>query len=102
MILTVLYPQPTDAAKFEADYAEHVKLLHEKMGIPADARPYTITRFMPGPDGDPLFYQMFQMPFDSKEALQATMASPEMQEVAADAQNISTGGDIVVLVGKTS
>ena len=31
--LIVLYPQPTDLKQFEADYAKHVVLLHEKTGI---------------------------------------------------------------------
>jgi len=66
----VLYPQPTDVEKFEADYANHF----------------------------PPYYKMFTMPFDSPEALQATMASGAMQEVAADANRISTGGTITVLI----
>jgi hypothetical protein len=41
---------------------------------------------------------MFTMPFDSPEALQATMSSAAMQEVAADANRISTGGAITVLI----
>jgi len=43
---------------------------------------------------------MFTMPFDSQEALNAAMASPGMQEVAADANRISTGGAPVILVGR--
>jgi hypothetical protein len=33
------------------------------------------------------------------EILQAAMSSPAMQEVAADANRISTGGPITVLIG---
>jgi hypothetical protein len=39
------------------------------------------------------------MPFPSAEALQQAMGSREMQEVAADAARISSGGPPVVLVG---
>ena len=39
------------------------------------------------------------MLFPSQEALQQAMGSPGMQEVAADAARISTGGAPVVLVG---
>lgn len=99
--LTVLYPQPSDVAQFEADYAEHLALLHEKAGIPTTVKPYTVTKFMPTPDGAPTFYQMFTLPFESLEALQATMASAAMQEVGADAYRISTGGAPVFLVGST-
>ena len=97
--LNVLYPQPTDADQFEKDYAAHVQLLHEKTGIPIDQKPYSVTKYMPGPDGPAPFYQMFSLPFDSPEALQAAMSSPGMQEVAADAHRISSGGAPTILVG---
>ena len=98
--LMVLYPQPTDAAQFEIDYGEHVRFLHEKMGIPDDARPYSVTRFPPTPEGPAAFFQLFAMPFPSAEALQAAMRTPEMQAVAADAARISSGGAPTVLVGQ--
>ncbi len=98
--LVVLYPNPTDAVQFEADYVVHTALLHEKTGIPTDVKPYTTTKFFPNPDGSPpAFYRMFLMPFDSMEALQGALASPGMQEVAADAFRISSGGVPVILVG---
>ncbi len=97
--LIVLYPQPTDVAQFEADYAQHLLLLHEKTGIPAEVKPYTVTKMLPTPEGVPPFYQMFTMPFESPEALQAAMASAGMQEVGADAARISTGGMPIILIG---
>jgi uncharacterized protein (TIGR02118 family) len=99
--LMVLYPQPADVEQFEADYAKHGALLHEKTGIPLTEKPYTVTRFLSTPEGMPPFYQMFTMPFESPEALQAVMSSAGMQEVAADANRISTGGPITVLIGNT-
>jgi uncharacterized protein (TIGR02118 family) len=95
----VLYPQPADVQQFEADHAKHRVLFHEKTGIPLDVQPYTITKFLPTPDGAPPFYQLFAMPFESQEALQAAMSSPGMQDVAADANRISTGGSFTVLIG---
>jgi uncharacterized protein (TIGR02118 family) len=97
--LNVLYPQPTDQNTFETDYAEHLKMLHDKMGIPADARPYTVTKFVDGPAGPAAYYQMFSMPFESVEAIGEAMSSPQMQEVAADANRISSGGHPVILIG---
>jgi len=98
--LVVLYPLPADPVQFEADYVTHTALLHEKTGIPADVKPYTVTKFFPNPDGShPAYYRMFLMPFESMEALQGAMASPGMQEVAADAFRISTGGAPVIMVG---
>jgi uncharacterized protein (TIGR02118 family) len=98
--IVVLYPHPTDTGQFESDYVAHTALLHEKTGIPIDAKPYTATKFFPNPDGSaPAFYRMFMMPFDTMEALQGAMSSPGMQEVGADAARISTGGAPVILVG---
>ncbi len=96
--LIVLYPQPADVEKFEADYADHLRLLHQKTGIPANVKPYTVSNFLPTPQGISPYYKMFTMPFDSPEALQATMSSSGMQDVAADANRISTGGAITVLI----
>ncbi len=97
--LLVLYPQPADVQQFEADYAAHLELLHEKAGIPADVKPYTVTKMLPTPEGAPAFYQLFSLPFESPEALQAAMSSAGMQEVGADAARISTGGAPVILIG---
>lgn len=94
--LTVLYPHPIDPDQFEAEYPAHIDLLHEKTGIPKDQKPYTLLKFLPNPDGSaPPFYRCFLMPFPSVEA----MGSPEFQAVAADAQRLSTGGDLVIMVG---
>ena len=96
--LLVLYPQPTDVAQFEADYVKHLELLHEKAGISANVKPYTLTKMLPTPEGPPPFYQQFSLPFESLEALQ-TAVSTWLQEVGADAIRISTGGAPVVLIG---
>ncbi len=97
--LTVLYPQPTDPEQFEKDYADHTRLLHEKTGITTSEKPYTVTKFFPGPKGPAPYYQMFSLPFESKEAMKASLASSGMQEVAADAHRISSGGAPVILIG---
>ena len=100
MKLVVLYPQPTDVDQFEKDYVAHVVLLHEKTGIPLDVKPYTVSKFLPGPGGKPPYYQMFIMPFESAEAMEAALASPGMQEVAKDANRISSGGSPTILIAK--
>jgi uncharacterized protein (TIGR02118 family) len=97
--LIVLYPQPANVQQFEADYANHLALFHEKTGHPITVKPYTVTKFLPTPEGAQPFYQMFTMPFDSPEAFQSAMATAGMQEVSADANRISTGGLPTVLLG---
>ena len=97
--LIALYPQPADVEKFERDYANHILLLHEKMGIPKDVKPYNVTKMLPTPTGQPNFYKMFSMPFNSAEELQEAMSSQGMQEVAADAVRISSGGPPEIMIG---
>jgi uncharacterized protein (TIGR02118 family) len=97
--LMVLYPQPTDVKQFEKDYQAHLELFHNKMNIPTDQRPYTLTKMLTTPMGPSPFYQMFSFVFPSAEALQQTLATAEMQAVAADANRISSGGPPVILIG---
>ena len=101
MKLTVLYPQPLNQEKFESDYNDHLKLLHDKTGIPSSEKPYSVTRFLHGSEGKPPFHLMFIMPFESQEQLERIMSSNGMQEVAADATRISTGGAPTILIGQT-
>ncbi|WP_298959217.1 EthD family reductase [uncultured Roseibium sp.] len=100
VVLTVLYPWPSDAEKFNADYEAHLELLNEKAGIPSGRKPYSVVRFLAGPDGNPPFYQSFSMEFSSAQALQEAMSTAGMQEVAADAERISTGGKPTILIGE--
>jgi uncharacterized protein (TIGR02118 family) len=97
--LIVLYPQPADVEKFDKDYQAHLQLAHEKTGIPVDTKPYTVTKLLPISTGLTNFYLMFIMPFNSQEELQASMSSPAMQEIAADADRISTGGPPIMMIG---
>lgn len=97
--LMVLYPQPTNVDQFEADYRAHLDLLRRALDIPEGERPYTVTHFLPGPNGPAPYYQLFSLPFESAEALREARARPGMPEVAADAARISSGGPPVVLIG---
>ncbi len=97
--LMVLYPQPTDSQQFDQDYQAHLQLFHQKMSIPADQRPYTVTKMIAPPVGTSPYYQMFSFTFPSAEALEQTLATTQMQEIAADASRISTGGAPVMLIG---
>jgi uncharacterized protein (TIGR02118 family) len=97
--LIVLYPFPADVDRFNRDYENHLKLLHRKMGIPEQVRLYTLTRFVDMPQGRPVYTLMFTLPFPSAEALLQAFATQEMQEVAADAARLSSGGAPVILVG---
>ena len=97
----VLYPQPSDPAQFDLDYAQHLQLLDSLMGYPDESKPYTVTKFDQEVFGStPPFYQLFTLSFESREALEATIGSKEMEEAGADAARISSGGAPVVLIGQ--
>lgn len=95
----VLYPQPTNAAQFEKDYNQHMRLFDEKMGITGDVKPYTVTKMLATPEGSPPFYQMAVIRFNSPEEMQTAMASPQVAELTADAIRISSGGAPVFMIG---
>lgn len=99
--LIFLYPPPEDVEQFEADFAAHLLLLHEKVGIPADSKPYTLTKFMPTPDGALIFSYMLTLHYDSVEALDAAAESPAMQGFGTDVYRVSGGGMPAILMGST-
>jgi uncharacterized protein (TIGR02118 family) len=100
MILTVLYPPPTNPDQFEQDYQQHLSLLHEQLAMPVDHQPYQVNRMLDGPTGPATFYLQFSMPFDNAEQLKRVLNAPGMQVVASDANRISTGGAPVVMIGE--
>ncbi len=95
----VLYPQPTDTLQFNLDYSRHLNLLDSLMGYTQD-KPYYVTKMDREAFGFPSpFYQMFTMSFETREALESTLYSSEMEEAGKDAMSISSGGAPVVLIG---
>jgi uncharacterized protein (TIGR02118 family) len=97
--LIALYPHPTDIDKFNQDYENHMKLLHEKLQLPEDVRPYSVMRFVETPLGKPVYYQMFTFNFPSIEAMQQGLSNPAMLALAEDANRISSGGAPIFMVG---
>jgi uncharacterized protein (TIGR02118 family) len=93
--LVVLYGPPTDPAAFEEYYVNTHLPLAGKM--PNVAR-FEATRVLGTPDGsDPPYYRVAEVWFESQEALQATMSSPEGQETVADIPKFATGGATVLI-----
>lgn len=92
--LVVLYPQPTDPAQFEKDYAEeHIPLMQDKMkGMTA-----LVTKLVATPAGPPEFFYMAEIYGPSIEAIQQFLGTPDGQEVAANAFKISSGGPPTVI-----
>ena len=98
--LVVLYPYPADAAEFERAYTEeHMPLVN------ADTMPgitkFVGTKMLSAADGgEPQFYRMAELYFDSIDALQAAASSEGAQKAVAHAAAISTGGAPLILVAQ--
>ena len=94
--LTVLYKQPDDADAFDKYYeSTHVPLATKLQGL----QTYTVSGPVPGPDGaQPPYHLVAILTWESAEAFQAAMGSPEGQAALADVANFATGG-VDVLTG---
>ena len=85
-----LYNMPTDPTAFEQYYnGTHIPLAKRMPGL----RSYVINK---GPlasgDGNSAYYLVALLSFDSMDALQTAIASPDGQATVADLRNFATGG----------
>ncbi|HEY2190994.1 MAG TPA: EthD family reductase [Actinomycetospora sp.] len=88
-ILTVLYGQPDDPAAFDKYYeATHVPLANK---IP-NLQSWTYRHCSSLDGSTPPYHLIAELQFESLEALQAGMGSPEGQAAAEDVPNFATGG----------
>jgi uncharacterized protein (TIGR02118 family) len=93
--LVMIFPSPIDVEAFEKAYAaQQLPLLASRLGGETKVK---LTKVLGAPDGHPVFNQIAEIYFPSLEALEARLASPEAQELAANAISISTGGTPVFL-----
>lgn len=92
--LVVLYPPPLDEAEFEKRYSEeHVPLCQDKLS----GMRLAVSHIKGSAAGAAPFFLMAEVWAPSIEALQAFLSSPDGQQVASHAFEISTGGAPVVL-----
>lgn len=79
--LIAIYSRPDDPAAFDSHYAEvHTPLARKMPGL----RRLEVARMRSSPQGEPRYYQVAEMWFDSHEALGAAMSSPEGKAAAKD------------------
>jgi uncharacterized protein (TIGR02118 family) len=87
--LVVSYGQPTDPAAFDTYYREtHAPLALAQPGVVrlTYGHAQALDPGQPGP------YVVAELDFDSEEAMQASMASPEGRAAGKDLRNFATGG----------
>lgn len=79
--LTALYKRPQEVEEFDRHYNDlHLPLVRKYPGL----RKLEITRITGAPIGESKFHIMAEMYFDSKEAMDAALASSEGKAVARD------------------
>ena len=88
--LTVLYGHPEDPAAFDAYYQDvHLPLAQKMQGLTG----WTIGRCEGIDDSTPApYYMIVGLYAESREAMEAILASPEGQAAVADVPNFATGG----------
>ena len=93
-----VYQQPADAAVFDDYYFnKHLPLAKTIPGL----RSYEVTRGdVMGMTGKHSAYLIAVLEFDSMAAIQAAMASPQGQAIAADLANFA-GAGVDIMIGET-
>lgn len=90
--LVALYRTPDDRAEFDKHYDDvHTPLVRKYPGL----RRLEVTRITGAPIGGTKFCRMAEMYFDSKDAMDAALSSPEGKAVARDL--MSFAADIVTV-----
>ena len=88
--LTVLYGHPEDPVEFQRYYHEtHIPLARKIKGL----KGWTIGMCEAAEQGEqPPYYMIVGLYADSREAMEAILASPEGQDTIADVPKFATGG----------
>jgi uncharacterized protein (TIGR02118 family) len=90
--LVALYRKPSDPAEFDKHFAEvHIPLVRRFPGL----RKLEVTRITGAPIGEAKYYQMAEMYFDDKDAMDGALASPEGKAVIKDI--LSFAADVITV-----
>lgn len=88
--LVALYKKPADVESFEKHYSEvHAPLAKKMPGL----KRFELSRMTGSPGGEPKFYMMAELYFDSEGAMFAALGSEEGKAAAKDVMGFA--GDIV-------
>jgi uncharacterized protein (TIGR02118 family) len=86
--LVVLYRKPEiPVAEFDRQYAAHMELIHQVPGLVKAE----VVRFEEAPWGQPDLFQMAELFFESKKALDTALHSPQMNEAGKQMRTFAKG-----------
>ncbi len=87
--IIILFGKPNDPKAFdEAYWKEHVPLARQMPGV----KRYTVNKVVGAPKGEPAYYQVVEVEFDSMDALKKALDSPSSRESGRHALKLATGG----------
>ena len=90
--LVALYRKPSDAAEFDKHYFEvHIPLVRKFPGL----RKLEVTRVTGAPIGEAKFHLVAEMYFDTRDAMDAALASAEGKAVTRDI--MSFAADVITV-----
>lgn len=94
--LLAMYKTPPDVAEFDRYYhATHVPIARKLPGL----RSYEISRGpIVTPDGQAPYHLIATLGFDSVEAIQVALASPQGEATAADLGRFATAGVEIYII----
>lgn len=91
--LIALYKKPQDVEAFEKHFREiHAPLARAMPGL----KRLEVARAYASPGGEPRYYMIAEMYFESREALKAALASPEGKAAGKDV--MSFAGDLIHMI----
>ena len=88
--LVALYRKPVDVEAFETHYRDiHAPLARKMPGL----KKLEVSRFTGSPGGEPKFYMMAELYFDTKDEMMAALNSEEGKAAAKDVMGFA--GDLI-------
>jgi uncharacterized protein (TIGR02118 family) len=87
--VSVCYGQPTDPAAFDDYYTNtHAPLALKIPGLVS----FTTNKCAPLGRGEPPYYMVANLGFETAETMKTALTSPEMAAASSDVPNFATGG----------
>ncbi len=87
--IIVLFGKPTNPEEFDEKYwKEHVPLARQMPGL----KKYTVNKVVAAPRGEPAYYQLVELEFESMDALKKALESPAARESGKHGVKLATGG----------
>ena len=85
----MLFGKPNDPSEFDEKYwKEHVPIAKQMPGL----RKYTVNKVIGAPRGEPAYYQILELEFESMDALKKAIESTPGRESGRHGVKLATGG----------